>query len=89
MLASKLVELEVVDSISPETVRKTLKIASRLWLKQQWRLPKKQGRQFVWRMEDVLETCRRSYDPQFPGICMDEASKGERGSLRFTRRRLP
>jgi hypothetical protein len=82
MLAGKLVELEVVDSISPETVHSTLRKAVKPWLKQQWCLPKKHDGEFVWRMEDVLEVYHRPDNPRFPVICMDEASKQLVGEVR-------
>lgn len=45
------------------------------WLKQHWCLPKSHDAEFVWRMEDVLDVYQRPYDPRYPVICMDEASK--------------
>ena len=51
------------------------KNAVKPWLKQQWCLPKEHNAEFVWRMEDVLEVYQRPYNPRFPVICMDEASK--------------
>lgn len=38
-------------------------------------MPKEHDAEFVWRMEDVLDVYARPYDPRFPLICMDEASK--------------
>ena len=50
-----LVELDSVDSISPETVRQTLKKnALKPWRKVQWCIPPAQSAECVWRMEDVL-----------------------------------
>jgi hypothetical protein len=40
-----------------------------------WCIPPKANAEFVWRMEDVLEVYKLPYDPGFPVICMDEASK--------------
>ena len=40
-----------------------------------WCIPPKANAEFVWRMEDVLEVYKRPYDPRFPVVCMDEASK--------------
>jgi transposase len=42
---------------------------------ERWCIPPKQNAEFVWRMEDVLEVYTRPYDPRFPQVCMDEASK--------------
>ena len=35
-------------------------------------IPPKQNADFVMHMEDVLEVYRRTYDPRFPVVCMDE-----------------
>ncbi len=67
MLAGKLVELEVVDTISPETsAQHAKKNVLKPWLKQQWCLPRNHDGEFVWRMEDVLEVYHRPYNPVFP-----------------------
>ena len=42
---------------------------------QTWCIPPKADADFVYHMEDVLQTSQRPYDPQFPVVCMDEASK--------------
>jgi transposase len=42
---------------------------------ERWCIPPQQNAEFVWRMEDVLEVYTRPYDPRFPQVCMDEASK--------------
>ncbi|WP_422931909.1 IS630 family transposase [Singulisphaera sp. PoT] len=74
--ADKLVELEVVDSISDETVRVTLKKNEiKPWLRQQWCLPPERDAGFVCAMEDVLEVYHRPYDERRPLVCLDEASK--------------
>jgi len=44
-------------------------------LKQRWCIPPKANADFVWHMEDVLAVYQRPYDPRFPQVCMDEASK--------------
>jgi DDE superfamily endonuclease len=40
-----------------------------------WCIPPKANAEFVWRMEAVLEIYKLAYDPLFPVVCMDEASK--------------
>ena len=40
-----------------------------------WCVPPKANADFVWHMEDVLQTYQLAYDPRFPVVCMDEASK--------------
>lgn len=42
---------------------------------QTWCIPPKADADFVYHMEDVLQTYQRPYDPQFPVVYMDEASK--------------
>ena len=62
LLADRLVECEIVESISPETVRQTLKKRTqapvlqrgRLWLKECWCIPPQGSADFVCAMEDVL-----------------------------------
>ncbi len=44
-------------------------------MKQQWCIPPQANAAFVWHMEDVLAVYQRPYDPRFPQVCMDEASK--------------
>ncbi len=60
-LAGKVVELGLVTSLSPETVRLRLKNALKPWLKRQWCIPKVGG-EFVAAMEDVLDLCAEHYD---------------------------
>ena len=52
------------------------------WLVKMWCIPPKANAEFVWRMEDVLETYKLPYDPRFPQVCMDEASKQLVGEVR-------
>jgi hypothetical protein len=40
-----------------------------------WCIPPNANAEFVWRMEDVLEVYKLPYDPLYPVVCMDEASK--------------
>jgi len=37
-----------------------------------WCIPKAQNAEFVAKMEDVLSVYERSYDPEYPVVCMDE-----------------
>ena len=41
-------------------------------LKTQWYIPSKYSREFVARMEDILETYALPYDKEIPLVCMDE-----------------
>ena len=38
-------------------------------------IPPDANAEFVWRMEDVLAVYKLPYDPDYPVVCMDEASK--------------
>ncbi len=75
LLADQLVELEVVDAVCDETVRRVLKNEIKPWLKEQWCIPPEADAEFVCAMEDVLEVYHRPYDERRPLVCLDEASK--------------
>ena len=76
LLADKLVELEIIESIGREAVRTTLKKnVLQPWRKEQWVLPPEQNADFVCAMEDTLEVYQRPYDPQRPIVCFDEQSR--------------
>src|SRR5688572_19604512 len=76
LLAQKMVDLDYVDCISYETVRRTLKKNElKPWLKEQWIIPPAQDAAFVAAMEDVLDVYERPYDPKHPVVCLDETSK--------------
>ncbi|WP_088894813.1 IS630 family transposase [Leptolyngbya ohadii] len=72
LLANRLVELQVVESISDETVRQILKKNDvKPWLKEQWCIPEVDAK-YVWRMEDLLDLYGEAYDRKRPVICFDE-----------------
>lgn len=74
-LANRIVELEIVESISHETVRKVLKRNDlKPWQKKQWCVGPTGDENYVYHMEDVLEVYTRPYDPRFPQVCLDEGS---------------
>ena len=76
LLADRLVECQIVDSIHPETVRKTLKkTKSSPWLKECWCIPPAGNAEFVCAMEDVLEVYHRPYEDNEVLVCLDETSK--------------
>lgn len=76
MVADKLVELQIVESISRETVRQVLQTNElKPWLKEQWCLPPQSNAEFVCQMEEVLDVYTRPYDERYPQVCMDEMSK--------------
>ena len=76
LMADQLVELEIVESISTETVRRTLKKNQlKPWLKECWCIPPKGSADFVCAMEDVLEVYHRQFQEHEVLVCLDETSK--------------
>src|SRR6266496_2876311 len=76
LLADKLVQLQVVESISRETVRQVLQQNElKPWLNKQWCIPPKSNAEFVCQMEEVLAVYTRPYDERRPQVCVDETSK--------------
>ncbi len=72
MLADKLVAMEVVGSISPNTVGRVQKNELKPWLKSMWCIPPEQDSAFVAAMEQVLTVYQRPYDALFSVVNMDE-----------------
>ena len=73
LLADELVGLEVVESISVETVRQTLKKNElRPHRRQYWVIPPDEDADFVAAMEQVLDVYARPKDPKRPVVAMDE-----------------
>ncbi|MBP7067060.1 MAG: IS630 family transposase [Methanothrix sp.] len=76
LLADKVVELNYIDSISHETVRRVLKKREiKPWQQKGWVIPPEQNGSFVANMEMVLDVFKRPFDPLHPIICMDESPK--------------
>ena len=82
VLADRLVSLEVVDRVSPETVRKTVKNELKPWRQEMWCLPGTPSAEFVCAMEDVLgclyPALRSPPSRGMPG--RDEQTVGGRGA---------
>ena len=74
LLADRLVELEIVETISHHTVGRVLKNELKPWLKRQWCIPPQANAEFVWRMEEVLAVYTRPSDRARPVVCLDEPS---------------
>jgi len=73
MLADKIVEMNIVESVSDSTVWRTLKKNElKPHLRKQWVIPPEQNAGFVANMEDILELYRQPFNPSVPVICMDE-----------------
>lgn len=72
LLADQLVELNVCDTISRETVRRTLKKnETKPWRRKQGCFSQI-GADFIWRMEAILDLYAQPYDPLRPVISFDE-----------------
>jgi len=74
LLADKVVELKIADSVSHGTIRVAL-TGNELkpWLKEEWCTPPKANAEFVYHMEDVLDVYTRPMDPSHPLVCFDES----------------
>jgi transposase len=76
LLAERLVELQLVETIARETVRQTLHHNElKPWLNREWKIPPKANAGFVAQMEDVLDVYARPHDPMHPLVCFDESNK--------------
>src|SRR5271166_2918301 len=76
LLEEKVVELNIVENASDNTIGRTLKKnALKPHRKSQWVIPPDANAGFVAAMEDVLETYQKPRDPDRPLVCLDETSK--------------
>ncbi|MGF1622432.1 MAG: IS630 family transposase, partial [Rhodomicrobiaceae bacterium] len=76
LLEEKVVELNIVEKASDNTIGRTLKKTFlKPHLKQQWVIAPEASASFVANMEDVLEVYQRPHDPLRPVVCLDETSK--------------
>ncbi|RRK01885.1 helix-turn-helix domain-containing protein [Opitutaceae bacterium TAV3] len=83
LLADKLVELKIADSVSAMTVHRSLKKKKlQPHLSKYWKIPPDNNAAFAAAMEDVLEVYRLPHDPRFPVVCMDESSKQMVGEVK-------
>ncbi|MCY4288041.1 MAG: hypothetical protein OXC63_05565 [Aestuariivita sp.] len=71
-------ERKVVDTISKETVRRTLKNGIKPWLKQIWCLPPKANADFVDAMADMLSVDQREFATDTVLVGMDEPAEAAR-----------
>jgi hypothetical protein len=73
LLARKVMELGIAESVSYETVRRMLKKNGMTNRKiEYWVIPPEADGEFVAHMEEVLETYEKPYNPACPVLCMDE-----------------
>jgi len=74
LLADRVIQLRIVDTVSHETIRQVLKDNElKPWLKEEWCIPPKANAHFVYHMEDVLDVYKRPADPTRPLVCFDES----------------
>jgi transposase len=74
-LQERTVELEIVESVSHETIRTVLKKnVLKPWQKKNWCVGPTDDEFFVAAMEDVLDVYSLPYDPARPVVCVDEGS---------------
>lgn len=73
LLAERVVQLKIIDSISHETVRHVLGDNElKPWRREEWCIPTANA-EFVFHMEDVLDVYKRPVDPKRPLVCFDES----------------
>ena len=89
LLTDELVVVGLVEDISTETVRQALKKTT----SNRGSLPRgaspRAEADYVWRMEDVIQTYSLPYDPAYPVVCFDEACKQLLGEVRPAQRPRP
>jgi transposase len=82
LLADEMVRLTEHDDISRETVRRRLaENELKPWRKDMWCIPQV-DREFVARMEDVLDLYAQAPDPKRPVVCFDESPTQLIGEVR-------
>lgn len=87
LLADEIVVLDLVNSISTETVRQALKKTTfSPGLSGHGAFLPRPNAEFVWRMEDVIQTYLLPYDPKWPVVCFDEARRQLFGEVRAPQR---
>jgi hypothetical protein len=86
LLADRVVQMKIIDSISHETVRQVLGDNElKPWRREEWCIPRANA-EFVFHMEDVLDVYKRPADPKRPLVCFDESPEQLVGE---TRQALP
>ena len=73
LLADRVVQMKIIDSISHETVRQVLDDNElKPWRREEWCIPTANA-EFVFHMEDILDVYKRPIDPKRPLVCFDES----------------
>lgn len=75
LLGEQLVKLEVVDSISDNTLRTAKKNELKPWIKIQWVILPRLRVSFVYDMEDVPEVYHQPYNEAHPLVCLGETTR--------------
>ncbi len=75
MLADKMVELEYVERLSHETVRRVKKNEIKHWRVNGWIILPKQSAKFVANMENVLDVYKRPFPKDYRVVYMGESPK--------------
>ena len=75
LLENKVVELNIVDRASDNTIGRVLKKTGLSRISSKWVIPPQQNSAFIAAMEDVLAVYLRPRDRDVPLVCFDEASK--------------
>jgi len=74
LLAEQVVQLQIVDCVSHETIRQVLQDNElKPWLKEEWCIPPQANASFVYHMEDVLDVYHCPPDARHPLVCFDES----------------
>jgi transposase len=74
-LTDRIIELEIVEQVSDETIRTVLKKNKlKPWQEKQWCVGPTGDGNYIYRMEDVLDVYQRPHDPKRPLVCFDEGS---------------
>ncbi|MGX2028732.1 IS630 family transposase [Methylocaldum gracile] len=83
LLAERVVELEIAETCSHETVRRVLKKNElQPHRRKMWVIPPEASAEFVAHMEEVLEVYQRPYQPERPVVCLDETFTQLMGEVR-------
>jgi transposase len=73
LLADRVVQMKIIDSLSHETIRQVLANNElKPWRREEWCIPAANS-EFVYHMEDVLDVYKRPIDPKHPLVCFDES----------------
>ncbi len=73
LLARRVVELQIVETVGHETVRRTIKENGMTNRRiKYWAIPPQADAEFTASMEEVLDTYAQPYDAAKPALCMDE-----------------